>query len=207
MKLKRHLKIIKSGLIGISIIAPIATTGIAVVSCGKTKTPPPPKYPTFNDFTTAAEKTSAIDIVRNAKPAANGWSAFKSFDKDGSPTIGTNTVEISIQEYTTNAIAVFRATYSIDQAYDVTNDWACYKQPPKTDWAIEQENLLSDANSDGSSASDLVTAIFENNENSKNDDGQKKAKLKYIFLSSRGISCRGKIRSQRWYPFIYIQSY
>ncbi len=129
MKLKRHLKIIKSGLIGVAIIAPISATAIAVASCGSKETPPP-EPTTFDQFVKDANKESAIDIVRNAIPTVNEWSSFKSFTKIDSPIIGTNTVEISIQENTTKLVAVFIATYTTDQAYK-SSDWGCREQPSK----------------------------------------------------------------------------
>ncbi len=196
MKLKRHLKIIKSGLIGVTIIAPISATGIAVASCGKTKTPAPPKLPTFNDFVAAAEKTSAIDIVRNAKPQANGWSTFKSFTKILSPIIGTNTVYISIQESTNNTVAGFTATYTTDETYDVSNDWACTTQPPKAGWVTDEENYLNQVNDNTSIANSLITGIFNNNDQGKNDDGKQKANLSAFFDNHGGYDGLGNLGVQ-----------
>ncbi len=158
--------------------------------------PPPKKLPTFNDFTTAAEKTSAIDIVRNAKPTVKGWSTFRTFTKSGSPTIGTNTVEISIEESTTKAVAVFTATYTVNQTYNVSSDWACTTQPPNTAWEIGQEALLDNANSNSNTCKNLINGINNNNANSTNDDGTKKANLAKFLYANGGYYAKDKLGVQ-----------
>ncbi len=86
--------------------------------------------PTFNDFTKAANKETAFNIIVNAMPEADGWNVIKdpsdvSIIKSNNTT---NSVVVTIKSKSLDETAIFTATYVVDQKYKVS-DWGCSAQP------------------------------------------------------------------------------
>ncbi len=135
------MKKFKSGLIGLSLIIPVAFVAGVVASCGQEETP------TFNTFKTAAEAESAVNIVTQTKIA--DWKYLPSDDltKGDSQVVG-QTVVVSITSKSKNQTTVFVATYVKDSAYNLSA-WKCPDGPKDTiSWAKFKKNVISWANGD-----------------------------------------------------------
>ncbi len=124
------MKKIKSSLIGIGLVIPIASVVGIVASCGKEETPPPAKT-TFDAFTKAAETESLYKIVQQTKPD-NDWLALDAHDLSrGDYSIIDQTVVVSITSTRKSQTAVFTAFYAVDTAYTI-RAWACTGLPTAT---------------------------------------------------------------------------
>ncbi len=128
------MKKIKSGLIGLGLVIPVASVVGVVASCGKKETPPAAP-PNFTDFTKAAEHESMYKIVQQTKPSPD-WIALKESDLTaGNFEIRNQTIIFDISVKSKTQTAIFSAIYITDTAYNIS-DWDCSYQPdPTVSWA------------------------------------------------------------------------
>ncbi len=139
MRLK---KILKTSLIGTSILLPITATTIAVASCGHKNTPPPTSKPTFDDFAKAANSESLNNIIKQTNPS--GWNALPSNDLSKITNKNTQTtVVVTIKSKSKQETAEFTATYITDTAYALS-DWECSSQPtPIITWPTFEKQVMA----------------------------------------------------------------
>ncbi len=111
--------------------------------------PTPPQHSSFNDFKTAAEAESAVNIVAQTKP--KGWDALPKDDlTKETPKVVAQTVVLSITSKSKEQTAVFIATYVKDTIYNISA-WTCSQQPTPPTWDV----FLADAQKE--SAKNIVT--------------------------------------------------
>ncbi len=93
----------------------------------------PEPLPTLANFTKAAKAESAINIVKNATPLAQGWVNLGKDDLQKQLISTTNNkVIFSITSNSKSEVAQFSATYTNNQSYKVSA-WKCSIQPhPQT---------------------------------------------------------------------------
>ncbi len=126
------MKLFKKIQVGLLSTVSVISTGVVISSCGHKKHP---AGTSFSDFSKAVLAESAINIVQNAHPPAQGWDIVQAGDlsKEANPNIVAGIkIIIIIDLDTKNKAASFTATYVADKAYDLSSDWGCSVQPDFT---------------------------------------------------------------------------
>ncbi len=164
---------------------------------------------TFTAFVKAAEKESAINIIKYARTKAEGWDNLVASDlTKGIPTNNDNSVIMNISSKSLNQTATFTALYSKNTAYS-TQDWYCSTQPSKT-FTFSQFKIAVENISDGLPHPALTFETIKKStmagvninfksfykidlkldlKNSKfSDDGKKNITFKMVFLQGDTIT-------------------
>ncbi len=147
----------------------LATSSVAAisVSCGH-KNPSSNKKYSWDQFKTAAEKESAINIVNNATIKAIGWSYLKDDDVSitSGPTVDGHNIEVVITSKSQRQYATFIAIYQDNTKY-VNSVWNCTVQPKDfTAWNIYK---LDAQEAVSTSAGILEILISIQNDNPNNE--------------------------------------
>ncbi len=141
----KSMKKIRSGLIGLGLVIPVASVAGVVASCGKKETPP--AKPTFDNFKDSAIHESLTSIIAHANPTATGWKDLSKDDLNivDSGFIDNNpTITVGISSTSKHKTAVFSITFN-GERYAV-GDWRCSTQPTPT---VEWDTFKSNAENNG----------------------------------------------------------
>ncbi len=147
----KSMKKIRSGLIGLGLVIPVASVAGVVASCGKKEAPS--SKTSFDAFKIAAEAESAVNIVTQITP--KGWDSLPKNDltKGTYPQVVGQTVVVSIMSKKKEQTAIFSAVYKANTTYNI-NAWTCIAPAaPTVSWADFKKSAEGDSQD--------VNAIFQ----------------------------------------------